>query len=161
MSKFLTSASLATLLAVSAASAQTADPPRTQPQSPPAATTPSPSTSAPAPSSPSATDSTSANRPAGPVAGTMGSSLKLTEAEAKNWVGKTVYSSDEKNLGEVAAFQRGSDGKVHEMHADIGGFLGIGETRVRVLPSEFSLSSDRVILKMSGEQAKALPKLDK
>lgn len=160
MLKFLTSASIASLLAVSAASAQTADPPRTQPQTPPAATTP-------APSSPSASDSKSMDRPAGSMAGSTAdstagsSSLKLTDAEAKEWVGKTVYSSDDKNLGEVAAFQRGAEGKVQEMHADIGGFLGIGESRVRVLPSEFTLAGDRIVLKMTGEQAKALPKIEK
>lgn len=159
MLKFLTSVSIATLLAASAASAQTADSPRTQPQTPPAATTP-------APSSPSSTDAKSMDRPAGSMAGSTAdssasSSLKLTDAEAKEWVGKTVYSSDDKNLGEVAAFQRGSEGKVQEMHADIGGFLGIGETRVRVLPSEFTLSGDRIVLKMTGEQAKALPKIEK
>lgn len=82
----------------------------------------------------------------------------LTEAQAKSWVGKPIYSSDGKNLGEVANFQRDSSGKVTEMQADIGGFLGIGETRVKVMPGQFSLASDRVLLNMTAEQAKTLPK---
>ncbi len=33
-------------------------------------------------------------------------SLTLTDAQAKAWIDKVVYSSDGKNLGEVAAFAR-------------------------------------------------------
>ena len=85
----------------------------------------------------------------------------MTDEEAKNWVNKTVYSSDGKNLGEVAAIDRDNSGHVRELHADIGGFLGLGETRVKVLPSQFKLSSDRVILNIPGDQAKSLPQLAK
>lgn len=87
--------------------------------------------------------------------------LTLTDQQAKQWVDKKVYSSDGKNIGEVAAFQRDSTGKVSEMHADIGGFLGIGETRVRLTPAQFKLEGDRVVLNMTSEQAKALPKIAK
>lgn len=51
-------------------------------------------------------------------------------------------------------------GKVTEMHADIGGFLGLGETRVRVLPSQFKLMDDRVVLSITAERAKTLPKVE-
>ncbi len=51
-----------------------------------------------------------------------------------------VYSSDGTNLGEVAAFARDSSGNITEMHADVGGFLGMGETRVRLMPSDFRLA---------------------
>ncbi len=47
------------------------------------------------------------------------------------------------------------------MHADIGGFLGIGETRVRVLPAQFSIGTDRIVLGMTAEQAKTLPHIPK
>ncbi len=87
--------------------------------------------------------------------------LVLTEDQAKAWVGKTVYSSDGKNLGEVAAFARDASGRVTEMHADIGGFLGIGETRVRILPTQFSVGADRIVVSMTGEQAKTLPPIPK
>jgi hypothetical protein len=72
-----------------------------------------------------------------------------------------VLSSDNENLGEVAAIQRDSSGKVTELHADIGGFLGIGETRVRVMPSQFTVVDNKVQLSLTAEQAKALPKIEK
>jgi hypothetical protein len=87
--------------------------------------------------------------------------LVLSDAEAKAWVDKVVYSSDGMNLGEVAAFARDASGKVTEMHADMGGFLGIGETRVRLMPAQFKVEGDRVVLNMTAEQAKALPKIAK
>lgn len=85
--------------------------------------------------------------------------LVLTADQAKSWIGKPVYSSDGKNLGEVSAFARGADNKVGEMHADIGGFLGIGETRVRLMPRQFKLSGDRATLEMTAAQAKDLPRV--
>ena len=88
-----------------------------------------------------------------------GSELVLTEADAKAWVDKVVYSSDNKNLGEVAAFARDATGKVTEMHADIGGFLGMGEARVRIKPDQFNLVGDRVVLTITSEQAKSLPRI--
>ncbi len=85
----------------------------------------------------------------------------MTDEQARNWVSKTVYSSDAKNVGEVAAVQRDSSGKVTEIHADIGGFLGIGETRVRVAPGQFKVVDDRIVLNMTADQAKTLPKIAK
>lgn len=85
----------------------------------------------------------------------------MSDDEAKNWVNKTVYSSDGKNLGEVAEVLRDNSGRVSELHADIGGFLGIGETRVKVMPEQFKLASDRVILNVPSDQAKTLPHLAK
>lgn len=87
--------------------------------------------------------------------------LRLTAEQAKAWVDKQVYSSDEKNVGEIAAFARGTDNTVTEMHIDIGGFLGMGETRVRLMPAQFKLVGDRAVLNVTAEQAKSLPKVQK
>ena len=99
--------------------------------------------------------------PASPVAAAVqpGVGLKLTADEAKLWIDKKVYSSDDKKIGGVAAFARGTDNAVTEMHADIGGFLGLGETRVRVMPAQFTLQGDRVIVNVTAAQAKDLPKI--
>ncbi len=96
-----------------------------------------------------------------PPAAMPGNTLNLTEDQVQNWVGKPIYSSDGKNLGEVAAFVRDTTGRVTEMHADIGGFLGIGETRVRLLPTQFKLADDRIVVDMMAEQAKSLPQIKK
>jgi hypothetical protein len=85
--------------------------------------------------------------------------ISLTEEQAKKWIDKPVFSSDGKELGEVAAFKRSADNTVLEMHADIGGVLGIGETRVTLTPSQFKLQNDRVVLNLTEAQAKALPKV--
>jgi hypothetical protein len=125
------------LFATSAAFAQTTAPKETPPATPPAATAPSVQP-APADKAP-----------------------MLTEEQAKALIDATVLSSDDKNLGEVAAIQRDSAGKVTELHADIGGFLGIGETRVRVTPSQFTVVDNKVKLSLTAEQAKTLPKIEK
>ena len=99
--------------------------------------------------------------PAAAIPAPQGATLSLTEQEAKSWIDKPVYSSDGKKVGEVAAFQRSGDNSVTEMHADIGGFLGIGETRVRLTPAQFKLQGDRVLLDMTAAQAKDLPTVQK
>ncbi|MFZ4806817.1 MAG: PRC-barrel domain-containing protein [Hyphomicrobiaceae bacterium] len=85
--------------------------------------------------------------------------LKLTADQAKSWVDKQVYSSDDKKIGEVAAFARATDNAVIEMHIDIGGFLGMGETRVKLVPAQFNLVGDRAVLNMTSAQVKDLPKV--
>jgi hypothetical protein len=97
------------------------------------------------------------------VGSTMGMNnpMTLTDDQARSWVDKVVYSSDNQNLGEVAAFARDSSGKVTEMHADIGGLMGLGETRVRLMPSQFRLDNDRVVVNLTAEQVKALPAIPK
>jgi hypothetical protein len=138
------------LFATSAAFAQTTAPSDTPPATPPAVTAP-PAATPPAATAPSVQPTTPAEK-----------APMLTEAQAKALIDATVVSSDDKNVGEVAAIQRDSSGKVSELHADIGGFLGIGQTRVRVMPSEFTVTADNKIqLKLTSEQTKKLPKIEK
>ena len=85
----------------------------------------------------------------------------ITEQEAKAWVGKPVYSSDGKNLGEVAAILRTADNRITELRADIGGFLGLGQHEVSVPAGRFHLQNDRVVLDLTAAQAKELPKVVK
>ena len=152
MFKHIPAIAVASALMASTAFAQSDTTTSPTPADPPAAT--SPSTTAPSPSTeatPSVT-SPSSSSAAAPM---------MTDDEAKNWINKTVYSSDGRNLGEVSQVLRDNSGHVTEIHADIGGFLGIGETRVRVMPSEFKLASDRVVLNVASDQAKNLPKIEK
>jgi hypothetical protein len=87
--------------------------------------------------------------------------LVLTEAQANAWIKKAVFSSDGKNVGEVTALKRDASGKVAELQAGIGGFIGIGETQVRVMPAQFKLENDRVMLSLTAEQVKSLPAIAK
>jgi hypothetical protein len=85
----------------------------------------------------------------------------ITEQEAKTWVGRPVYSSDGKKLGEVAAILRTPDNKITELRADIGGFLGFGEHEIALPAARFALHNDRVVLDLTAGQAKELPKVAK
>lgn len=152
MQRFIPLIAAASFAVSTAALAQTTAPaPSAPPATPPSAVEVKPPLST-TPAAPAASASSTASKASTPM---------LTDDQAKAWINKVVYSSDDKNLGEVAAFQRDSAGNVTEMHADIGGFLGLGETRVRLMPSEFKLVNDRVVLNITAEQAKTLPKIAK
>ena len=74
--------------------------------------------------------------------------MKPTDA----WIGRAVYSADGKHLGEMAAIA--SD----QVYADIGGFLGIGETRVLLSDDSIhAVTDDRIVLKLTEAEAKSLP----
>jgi hypothetical protein len=74
---------------------------------------------------------------------------------SEDWVGRAVYSSDDKDLGEVAKLN-GSD-----IYVDIGGFLGIGETRALIKADQIlDVRDDRIVLKLSEAEAKKLPAAD-
>ncbi len=87
--------------------------------------------------------------------------ISMNEQEAMTWIDKPVFSSDGKQIGKVAAVQRDPDNKVTGMHADIGGFLGFGESRVNITPAQFKLQSDRVVLSLTTAEANDLPKVQK
>jgi PRC-barrel domain protein len=135
MNKLLGATALAIVFGTTAAVAQT-----TTPASPPAEKM-----------SPPAASTTTVTR----------DGLVLTEAQANAWIKKSVFSSDGKNIGAVTALKRDASGKVAELQASIGGFLGIGETQVRVVPPQFTLENDRVVLSLTAEQVKTLPKIVK
>ena len=72
-----------------------------------------------------------------------------------SWIGRAVYSSDDKNVGEIGAVSG------DQVYADIGGFLGIGETRVLLTPDKIaSVKNDRIVLKLTENEAKKLPSVD-
>jgi len=93
-------------------------------------------------------------------AGDVAPSRTLSEAEAQQWIDKSVYSSDEQNVGSVAVIERDASGRVTALQADVGGFLGIGTSRVKLMPSQFSLTGDRVMVNLTAEGVKQLPKMD-
>lgn len=93
------------------------------------------------------------------AAASTASTFALTVQEEKAWFNKPVFSSDGQKLGEVVAFQRDAQNNVVGMHADIGGFLGYGQTSVALRADQFKLSGDRVLLDLTSVQAKELPKV--
>lgn len=80
---------------------------------------------------------------------TTGAALTATE----EWIGRSVFSSDGKELGKVASIEE--DGAIF---VDIGGFLGLGETRSRIAPEKIqSVTDDRIMLSLTEGEAKNLP----
>ena len=157
--KFIPVLALSAALMTTTAMAQQSD--STVPSDPPAATeTTPPATPAPQ-AEPALPDSSTITGPSAAGTTADASGPMMTDGEAKAWINKVVYSSDGTNLGEVANILRDNSGHVTELHADIGGFLGLGETRVRVAPSDFKLDKDRVVLNIPADQAKTLPKIEK
>ena len=78
---------------------------------------------------------------------------KMAPNEA--WVGRALYSSDGKNLGEIAAISG------DQIYADVGGFLGIGTTRILLTPDQItSVQPDRIELKLTKAEADQLPSAD-
>jgi hypothetical protein len=145
----------AALMLSSAAIAQDTTPPAA-PATPPAATQPAPTSPVPSdlpPATPAPPEI-----PA-PSAQSTASSPVLTDEQAKALKNKVVWSSDGKNVGEVVDVVRDGDGRIKELHADIGGFLGFGETRVRLAPDEFRMVNDRIVLTRTEAQVEALPKV--
>ena len=85
-----------------------------------------------------------------------------TEAEAKNWVGKAVYSSDNKKIGSIVEIQRGGGDDVSGIEFDSGGFLGFGATRYRVAASDVQqMQADSLVLKVTEAEVENLPKVEK
>jgi hypothetical protein len=68
------------------------------------------------------------------------------------WIGRPVYSSDGTHVGEVAAISG------DRAFADIGGFLGLGETRVLLGPVQIArVTDDRIELAITASEAGSLP----
>ena len=72
-------------------------------------------------------------------------------------IGKPVYGSDGKKIGEVNNVLIELDGRVRAAVIDFGGFLGIGEKKVAVDWDKLKMNGDRIVVGMTKEQAKAAP----
>jgi hypothetical protein len=78
---------------------------------------------------------------------------KIAPSDA--WIGRAVYASDGKHIGEVAGIT--SDGT----YIDVGGFLGLGETRVLLSNDQIeTVQDDRIVLKLTKAEADSLPPYD-
>ena len=82
----------------------------------------------------------------------------LERTSAKNWMGRPVYSSDNKKVGEIIEIKRGPDDKVTEAYIDTGTFLGIGGTRYRVTSDQIQeVKPDGLVLTLKESEVKSVP----
>ena len=82
----------------------------------------------------------------------------VREDEVKNWIGRPVYSSDNKKIGEIIEIKRDPDNKVTELYVDTGSFLGIGATRYRVTSEQIQeVKPDGLVLTLKETEVKSVP----
>jgi hypothetical protein len=82
----------------------------------------------------------------------------VTADDAKNWMGRPVYSSDNKKIGEIIEIKRDPDNKVTEAYIDTGTFLGIGGTRYRVTSDQIQeVKPDGLVLTLRESEVKSVP----
>ena len=76
--------------------------------------------------------------------------------------GARIYDPEGKDVGEIADIELGADGKVGKVVTDVGGFLGIGEHRVGLDPTQIQVYKNannelRAYVTATKDQLKALP----
>jgi sporulation protein YlmC with PRC-barrel domain len=64
------------------------------------------------------------------------------ELSADNLIGRTVYSANDENIGEVGDVLLTSDNKVEGFVLDVGGFLGMGEKPVAISPENLEIMAN-------------------
>jgi len=106
--------------------------------------------------------STLANNSDHTVGPTKTTPAQLAEAVSplafQEWIGRSVESSDGKDLGQVSGLNEDDQ---NEFYVDLGGFLAIGETRVRISSDEVQkVKGDRIVLRLTEVEARNLPPVD-
>ncbi len=81
--------------------------------------------------------------------------------QARDLIGRPVYSSDNKKIGEILEFKLGPDNKVTDVFVDTGTFLGVGATRYRVASDQIEqVRPDSLVLTIKESDVKTLPQAD-
>ena len=101
-----------------------------------------------------------------PSAGTdtqtpTGAVFMLTADQAKKWIGSSVYSSDNRKIGEIRELKLDNRNNVTELTIESEGFLGIGATRYRVSADQIGeVKADSLLLNLKSAETKSLPVVD-
>jgi sporulation protein YlmC with PRC-barrel domain len=69
-------------------------------------------------------------------------SVDVGTISSDNVIGKTLYSADNQDVGDVAEVIMTDDGKIDAVIADVGGFLGIGAKSVALNFSDLDFRAD-------------------
>lgn len=77
------------------------------------------------------------------------------------FIGKDVYGTDGKQVGELDNVLIDPDGRVHAGVVEFGGFLGIGEHKVAVPWSDLNVQGDRLVTNLTKDQVKTMPQWQK
>ncbi len=151
----------ATFITIGAASAQTNPP---TPMTPPAQSPSSPADTSPMPPQRSPDMAPSTTSPAPIVRDTAPSAKfsSITEMNAKQLVGKSVYNAAGDRIGEVDDVVVSKAGAQTAAVIGVGGFLGIGEKKVALPVNQLQVQDNKIVaLGLSEDSAKRLPEYRK
>ena len=81
--------------------------------------------------------------------------------DMEKFIGKDVYGAKGDEVGELNNLLIGPDGRVRAAVIEFGGFLGIGEHQVAVPWDRLSVQGDRLMVNMTEDQIKAMPRWNK
>lgn len=84
---------------------------------------------------------------------------------ANDVIGKTVYSSNNENIGEVNDLIMSDNGKIRAVILGVGGFLGMGEKEVAVDMASVNMTPEgnsvKLMLNATKEQLTSAPQYDR
>jgi Bacterial protein of unknown function (DUF937)/PRC-barrel domain len=82
----------------------------------------------------------------------------VKEDEAKNWIGRPVFSSDNKKIGELIEIKRAPDNRVTDVYVDTGTFLGIGANLHRITSEQIQeVKPDGLVLTLKESEVQSVP----
>lgn len=121
------------------------------------------------PNAPNVTTAPNIGSTTAPAAGDRASATAVAPAtgvfpvakDVESLIGKDVYGTNGKKLGEINNLLIGTDSRVHAAVVEFGGFLGIGEHDVAVPWDKLNVTRDRVTVNMTEDQIKAGPRWNK
>ncbi len=85
----------------------------------------------------------------------------VAEQDVKDWLGRPIFSRDNKKIGEIIDVKRGPSNEVTDIYFDSGTFLGMGAKRYHITASQIDdMKPNGVVVSLNEEQVKALPATD-
>jgi sporulation protein YlmC with PRC-barrel domain len=81
--------------------------------------------------------------------------------DIEKFIGKDVYGAKGDEVGELNNLLIGPDGRVRAAVIEFGGFLGIGDHHVAVPWDRLSVQGDRIMVNMTEDQIKTMPRWNK
>lgn len=85
------------------------------------------------------------------------SALHQTAQVISKLRGMPVFSSDDRNVGQVVQAIRDPDGKLQAIQVQVGRFLGIGDKVVTINADQLERLGDRIRLRIKGDAISTLP----
>jgi sporulation protein YlmC with PRC-barrel domain len=81
--------------------------------------------------------------------------------DIEKYIGKNVYGTDGKEVGELNNVLIDPDGRVRAGVVEFGGFLGIGEHKVAVPWNDLNVQDNRLVVNLTKDQVKTMPQWQK